>query len=345
MIKSKRGRFIFWLVLLSLFCSAIVVGVAVGPIVIPFSDTIVSIGKKLGVLSQTMEATQFEVVINEVRLPRVLVALFVGSGLAVAGVAMQGLFRNPLVEPGYIGVSSGAALGAVSALFFGWTKWSHWMLPLSAFVGAMFVMVVILAVWQTSRHKSIAMLLLLGIGINSFFSAIMNVLVATSKNEQELRGIIYWLQGGLDARTWEHVQLVALPILLGILGLTWFSRELDMLLLGEEQALSSGVDIKKVRTFVLLLAAFMTGTAVAVSGIIGFVGLIIPHMFRLLLGPKHRSLFLASAFGGATFLIGADLVSRMILQPITLQVGVVSALIGAPLFIFLLLTSHKGVKA
>lgn len=255
---------------------------------------------------------------------------------------MQGLFRNPLVEPGYIGVSSGAALGAVCALFFGWTHMSKWMLPAASFIGALAAIVVVLAVWKASRRTGIATLLLLGVGINSFLSALISIMVAGSQNEQELRSIVYWLQGGLEARTWDHVYVVG-PLILGTCLLFFlFGKDLNVLLLGDDQAQNSGINVRRVRTFLLVLAALATGAAVSVSGIIGFVGLIIPHMIRLACGPDHRYLLPLSALGGAIFLVLADVVSRMVLQPVTLQVGVVCACIGAPIFILLILKRRKG---
>lgn len=341
----KFGKYPFGMMILftALFV-AVIVGVSLGPVVVPFSETVRILLKYMGLPLHAEFANQQWIVITEVRLPRVLVGGLVGSALAVSGAAMQGLFRNPLVEPGYVGVSSGAALGAVCAIFFGWTAINTWFLPASAFVGAIIAMVTMLTVWKSSRQKSVAMLLLLGIGINAFFSAIMNVMVATSKNEQELRSIIYWLQGGLEARTWEHVWLIGLPVLGGAICLSLFGRELNLLLLGEEQAKSAGVNVKWTRNIVLALTALITGAAVAVSGIIGFVGLVVPHMIRLVAGPDHRFLLPASAVGGAAFLIMADLVSRMVIQPITLQVGVVCAIIGAPLFIIMILKTNRGVR-
>lgn len=321
-----------------------IVGVSLGPISIPFKETILIFLHKLHVINYDGFTEQQWVVITEVRLPRVIVASLVGAALAVAGVSMQGLFRNPLVEPGYIGVSSGAALGAVCSIFFGWTAMSSWFLPISAFLGALFATSVILLIWKATRQQSIAVLLLLGIGINSFFSAVMNVMVATSKNEQELRSIVYWLQGGLEARTWEHVSIIAIPIIVGSILLLFFGSKLNMMLLGEDHARTSGINTRLTRNIVLTIAAFITGAAVAVSGVIGFIGLIVPHILRLIIGPDHRLLLPASAFGGAAFLIFADLISRVIIQPITLQVGVVSALIGAPLFIVLILRSYKGAS-
>lgn len=323
---------------------AMIVGISLGPISIPFKETVLICLHKLHLIDYAGFSDQQWVVITEVRLPRVLVASLVGGALAVAGVAMQGLFRNPLVEPGYIGVSSGAALGAVCAIFFGWSSVSAMFLPLSAFGGALLATSVILLVWKATKQQSIIVLLLLGIGINSFFSAIMNVLVATSKNEQELRSIVYWLQGGLEARTWEHVIIISIPIIIGSLILLFFGNQLNMMLLGEEHARTSGVNTRFTRNTVLSIAALITGAAVSVSGIIGFIGLVVPHILRLIIGPDHRLLLPASAFGGAAFLIFADLISRMILQPITLQVGVVSALIGAPLFILLIIRAFRSAS-
>lgn len=347
-MRWKRNRVFkttITLVLMTIILAvAFIVGVSLGPISIPFKETIMIFLHKLQLINYAGFTDQQWVVITEVRLPRVLVASFVGAALAVAGVAMQGLFRNPLVEPGYIGVSSGAALGAVCAIFFGWSAINQWLLPISAFIGALFAMFVIIIVWKATNQRSIAVLLLLGIGVNSFFSAMMNVLVATSKNEQELRGIVFWLQGDLEARTWEHVLIISIPITIGIIILFLFGSQLNMMLLGEDHAKTSGINTRVTRNFVLTIAALITGAAVAVSGIIGFIGLVVPHILRLAIGPDHRLLLPASALGGAAFLILADLISRMVIQPITLQVGVVSALIGAPLFVFLIIRAYKGVS-
>ncbi|WP_246021038.1 FecCD family ABC transporter permease [Paenibacillus lentus] len=315
---------------------------AIGPISIPFRKTMGILLSAMGFPSFTSFTDRELLVVTEMRLPRVLAGGLVGAALGVSGGAMQGLFRNPLVEPGYVGVSSGAALGAVCALYFGWNQFGSWTLPLSAFLGAALAVMIILAVWQKHRHKSIALLLLLGIGVNALLSAVINMLVASSNSEQELRSIVFWLQGGLEARTWHHVQLIALPILAGCVILFTFGRDLNTMLLGDEQSTHAGINVDRMRPLLLILISLMTGSAVAISGIIGFVGLVVPHAVRLVTGPDHRFLLPASALGGAIFLIWADLASRMMLQPITLQVGVVCALIGAPLFIALIMSSRRG---
>lgn len=325
--------------------AVIITAASVGPVTVPFSRTAAVLLEQIGIRVPVPYTEREWLIISEVRLPRVLVGALVGMALGISGAAMQGVFRNPLVEPGYAGVSSGAALGAVCALFFGWTRFGNWALPFSAFLGAIMAVLIVLAVWRSSRGRSIATLLLLGIGINSLLSALINIMVASSSSDQELRSIVFWLQGGLEARTWEHLQMISMPILIGSLVMAAFGRHLNMMLLGDDLAASTGVHIRLIRYLLLALASVMTGAAVAVSGIIGFVGLVVPHIIRLLAGPDHRLLLPASALGGAIFLVLADVVSRMVLQPVTLQVGVVSACIGAPVFIGLIIRSRGGGQA
>lgn len=339
----KRKRiWVYFILLGCLLLGAIVVASSIGPVTIPFSHTLAVVFDvfhiDLGIDFSDREA----VVIMDIRLPRVLVGALVGAALGISGAMMQGLFRNPLVEPGYIGVSSGAAVCAVLVLYFGLTHYSIWILPGAAFFGALLALFFVLIVWQFSQKTSISTLLLVGLGMNLFLSAVMSILIASAPSEQELRSIVFWLQGGLEARTWEHVRLIS-PFIIGSIFLaSIFSRELNMMLLGEEQAKSSGVHVRKTRNILLVLSALMTGAGVAVSGTIGFVGLVVPHVIRLLFGPDHRFLLLASALGGATFLVLADVISRMMIHPVTVQVGVVCALIGAPVFLFLVLKSKRG---
>ncbi|MEF2245997.1 MULTISPECIES: FecCD family ABC transporter permease [unclassified Paenibacillus] len=339
--RNTKFSFVFLAMFIILF-AAILLASSIGPVNIPFHHTMAILAKQLGLTAAAPYSERDLLIVLQIRLPRVLVGGLVGAALGVSGAAMQGLFRNPLVEPGYVGVSSGAAVGAVCALFFGWNALGLWAVPLSAFAGAVAAIFLILGVWQSSRLKSIATLLLLGIGINAMLSALINIMVASSNTEQELRSIVFWLQGGLEARTWEHVQLIAMPIILGSLITIMYSRDLNMMLLGDEQATSAGIPVRRTRFTLLILTSLMTGAAVAVSGIISFVGLVVPHMIRLLIGPDYRFLLPMSAIGGAIFLILADLVSRMILQPVTLQVGVVCACIGAPLFIALIWRARNG---
>ncbi|MDG0871641.1 iron ABC transporter permease [Paenibacillus thiaminolyticus] len=324
---------------------SVIAGCSIGPVSIRFADTLQAILHAIGWLDHAGIPERDLTIVTAIRLPRVLVGVFVGAALSVAGTAMQGVFRNPLVEPGYLGVSSGAAAGAVIVIASGFAQHASYALPLAAFAGALAAVVLILAIWRASGKPNVTTLLLLGIGINALLSAVINLVIASAPHEQQLRSIVFWLQGGLEARTWEHVQLIALPIAIAVILIALFSSTLNLLLLGDEHAQASGVPVQGARYAILLLASFLTGTAVSVSGIIGFVGLVIPHLIRLLAGADHRYLLPLSALFGASFLVLADLVSRMILQPVTLQVGVVCACIGAPLFIMMLLRRRKGTLA
>lgn len=346
--KKKSGLFIglFFMLLIG----AIILSSSIGPVTIPFKITISIIfdalqsflPESLHTLTEMNFVNREQIVILDIRLPRVLVGALVGGALGISGAIMQGLFRNPLVEPGYIGVSSGAALSAVLVLYFGLTQYSMWVLPAAAFLGALVSIFFVLIVWQISKKSSVATLLLVGLGVNLFLSAVMSVLIASAPSEQELRSIVFWLQGGLEARTWEHVTLISPIIMIAIIIALIFSRELNMMLLGDEQAKSSGVNVRRTRNILLCLTALMTGAGVAVSGTIGFVGLVVPHAIRLIFGPDHRFLLPASALGGAVFLVIADIASRMMIQPFTIQVGVVCALVGAPIFLTLVLRSRRG---
>lgn len=323
---------------------SVIAGCSIGPVSIPFADTFAAMLHAAGWLDPADVSERNLTIVTDIRLPRVLAGVFVGAGLSMAGAAMQGVFRNPLVEPGYLGVSSGAAAGAVLCIAFGFARHSPLALPLAAFAGALGAVVLILSIWRASGKPNVTTLLLLGIGMNALLSAVINVIIASAPHEQQLRSIVFWLQGGLEARTWEHVHIIALPIAIAGALLYMFSRTLNLLLLGDEHAQASGVSVQGSRYAILLLASFLTGTAVSVSGIIGFVGLVIPHLVRLIAGADHRYLLPFSAIFGASFLVLADLASRMVLQPITLQVGVVCACIGAPLFMMMLLRKRKEVS-
>lgn len=336
-----RRLFLALLILFLLLLGAVIVSAALGPVSIPWDHTAAILLKRIGITTSIPFTERELLMVDQIRLPRILVGGLVGAALGVSGVVMQALFRNPLAEPGVVGVSSGAALGAVGAIYFGWAGVSRWFMPAAAFAGAMLAVIVVFLVWTRSRRSGAGTLLLVGIGINSFLSAVISLMVANAPNENELRGIIYWLQGGLEARTWEHVYLVAWPILLGCLLLMAFARDLNMLLLGDDHARTSGIDVARTRGILLAIASVVTGAAVAVSGIIGFVGLVIPHSIRLVAGPDHRLLLPASALGGAGFLIIADTISRLAWNPVTIQVGVVTSLIGAPFFLYLVLRGDR----
>lgn len=276
-------------------------------------------------------------VVWSIRLPRIAIAMLVGAALATVGTVMQAILRNPLAEPGITGVSAGAAVGAVAGITLGWGASYRWGIPLLAFAGAAVVALVLLAVLQTRRDMGAATVILIGVSISALAGAIINVLIANASDDALVRSALFWLAGDLELRSWEHVALAVGPILLGIAYLLARARALDALALGEQIAATSGVDVARERTLLLLVASLVTGAAVSVSGIISFVGLVVPHALRLIVGASHIRLLPLSALCGALFLVIADTVTRTAFGSVVVQTGVVAALVGAPIFLALLL--------
>ena len=286
-------------------------------------------------LHEVSEADQ--AIIWLIRTPRVLVAALAGGALGVAGTQLQGLFRNPLAESSVIGISQGAALGAVVTFVSGLSAAAVFWLPLFAFAGALAALATVYAIATRAGRTPVATLLLAGIALGALATAVTSLLISLSVvNWQVASEIVFWMMGGLDNRTWTHVWMCLPPLALGALGARWHTRDLDLLLLGEETAASLGVEVERVRRLILTTAAMLTGAAVAVSGVIGFVGLIVPHMLRLVLGPSHRVLLPAAMLGGAAFLVLCDLLARTIHPPTEIRLGIVTAAFGAPFFLYLL---------
>lgn len=313
------------------------VAVSSGPVTVPWSDVI------LALTGGDTEGAHGALV-RDIRAPRVLVAALVGAGLAVVGAVMQAVFRNPLADPGITGVSSGAAVGAVTVLVSGTSILGAMTLPLGAFLGAALATAVLLAAARLRRDGSPLTLVLVGITIGSFGSALTSAIVANAPEDSAVRSVVFWINGDLTSRTWDDVLLSVGPIVMGTLVLLGRHRVLDAALLGDATATSVGIDINRQRTLLLLVSALVTGAAVAVTGVIGFVGLVVPHAVRLVLGPRHSLLLPVSLFIGAAFVVAADLAARMILAPVVLQTGTVIALIGSPVFGYLVL-SGRGERA
>jgi iron complex transport system permease protein len=276
-------------------------------------------------------------VVWDFRLPRTLVGLAAGAALAASGVVMQAFFRNPLADPGLLGVSSGGALGAVAVLALGpslgLAAASIWTLPVVSILGAFVATgaVILLA----ERGAGTERLLLSGVALNALLGAGTSFLLTLSAGHFEVNAqILFWLMGGLENRSWEHVWMGVPIILLGCLLLLPMSRALNLLSLGEQSAQSLGVDVRRLRRKLIILATILTALATAIGGIIAFVGLVVPHALRLLFGPDHRRLLPYSMLGGAAFLLACDLVTRLF--PIGLRLGVVTAVVGGPFFLWLL---------
>lgn len=325
--------------LMGLLLLVIVVAGAHGSVPIPYSQVLQAI---LG----TASAPEYRDIVMQVRVPRIFVAALVGGGLSAAGAGMQGLFRNPMADPGIIGVSAGGALGGVLAIAGGLYGWTLLSVPVTAFLGALAAAVSVYGIARALGRGSPTALLLTGMAVSSFLGAMVSLVITFTVYDQDvLREIVYWLSGGLEARAWRHVRMAGLPILAGMAVLVKYSRELNLLLLGDEEARSLGVRVTAVRRWLLLATALVTGAAVSVSGIIGFVGLVVPHMIRLLTGPDHRLLIPASALGGAGFLIAADTLARVIVEPAEVRVGIITAATGAPFFLWLLYRHRRRLTA
>jgi len=286
-------------------------------------------------------------VLLDIRLPRTLLAIYVGASLAVAGAMMQGLFRNPLADPGLIGVSSGAALAAVSVISFGDAYFPNvkaalgvHALPVAAFIGGVTATALLVAVTSGRRAVSTSALLLAGIAVAALAQALMG-LVAYLSDERSLRDLTLWNLGSLAGASWSKV-LGALPFaVLFVALLPRLVRDLNGLLLGEAEAYHLGVEVRRAKLLIVLATAAAVGAAVAVAGIVGFIGIVTPHIVRLFAGPDHRVLLPASALLGGTLALAADMVARVAVSPAELPLGIVTAIIGAPFFLHLVL--RRGV--
>ena len=317
-----------------------VAGTAIGAVYIPFFDTFKIILKNLGLLGNTTFAEGQESIIFLIRFPRVLIAVLAGSALAASGAVMQAMFRNPMADPGLLGISSGAGVGAVFAIKLGLAAVSIYLMPLFAFCGAFLAIFLVYVLSYRKGKVPVLTLILSGIAISTFFGAITNTILTISYDYQ-VKEFLFWSTGGLDGRRWEHVQLVVLPIMISVALMLLYSRDLNVLLMGEEEAKAVGLNAGRTRTVLLILVSIATASAVCVSGAISFVGLIVPHIVRLIVGPNNKILLPTSAIAGAIFLVVCDLISRVVAIPNEIGVGIITALIGAPYFLFLLLKSKK----
>lgn len=333
--KKKQVISIFTLIILLVI--VVIVSLHVGTIKVPVWGGLQSIADAMDLpihWAEPLEPEQ-EAVLWYIRMPRILVGLMVGASLALAGAVMQGIFANPLADPGIMGVSAGASLGAVIAIALGLTSMGMFYMPLFAFVGAFIAVSVTILMTMRSGRVETATLLLAGVAISMLFGAFTSGIL-TFMNEYRLREFLFWMVGGLDFRRWEHVLLAVGPFTVGTLILLTMGRQLNVLVLGDTEAKALGVPVMLYRIIFLFLASFITATAVCVSGSIGFVGLIIPHIVRILVGPDHRILLPVSALAGAFFLIFCDMLGRIIAAPAEIRVGIMTAVLGAPYFLYLL---------
>ncbi|MEU7199259.1 iron ABC transporter permease [Streptomyces sp. NPDC045470] len=281
-----------------------------------------------------------ESVLWNVRLPRVVLALLVGSSLGCAGALMQGVFGNPLAEPGVIGISSGAAVGAVGAIALGLGFLGMWTVPACAFATGLLTVLVVYALSRSGGRTEVVTLILTGIAVNAFAGALIGLFLFFADNAQ-VSQITFWQLGSLSGAVWPKVLAVLPCAVAGLAVAPCYARKLDLLALGERPARHLGVDVERLRVVLILVVALLTAAAVAVAGVISFVGLLVPHLLRMAAGPGHRFLIPGSALGGALVLVVADLAARTVAQPAELPLGVLTALFGSPFFFWLLRRTRR----
>lgn len=341
-LRARLFGFLFFLAV----PATILLAISIGPAGTGFSNGIVALLTPLiktlsddlpalnHLLPEISPATQS--LVWSIRLPRVLLAGLVGASLAVAGATMQAVFRNPLAEPGVTGVSSGAAVVAVILIVTGVAAKAPWVLSAGAFIGALLAVIFVQIVAGLNGGSG-ATLLLVGIALNAFLGAVIAATIANAPHSDDAQQAMFWLNGDLTAANWQDIALAVGPITVGTVILMMLIPELNLLLLGEEQAAATGMRTVWIRQLLLALAALVTAAGVAVTGVISFVGLVVPHLIRLAIGPDHRSLLPISMCLGAVFLILADLVARSLFSPVALQTGTVTAFLGAPALLALIL--------
>ena len=325
-------------------------------IAVSFGSTAISIGTVIQVLLNSTHIFSFarhwdastEVIILQVRMPVVVGAALVGAALSVAGVLFQGMLRNPLADPYLIGTSSGAALGAAIAFILPFDTLygiAFPVTPILAFVGAMVTVLFVYLIARVDGRTPVVTLLLAGVVVNAVLIAFQTLVLTLVPHAQfTIQSLFNWLAGGVEVNNWSQVAVVAGIVLLGMIFAQSCARTLDVFALGEESASYLGLRVEQLKLLIVLVGSLLTAAAVSISGLIGFVGLVVPHAMRLLLGPKHCFLIPASALAGAIFLMLADLFSRVAFAPSVLPVGIFTALVGAPFFLFLLRNSKRDYQ-
>ncbi|MGW1312686.1 FecCD family ABC transporter permease [Streptomyces californicus] len=337
---SRRSRtFLLTLGLTVALVVGCLLSAAIGAYNIPLGDVLASVQHRIGLGGQALDRVGESVLWN-VRLPRVVLALLVGASLGCAGALMQGVFGNPLAEPGVIGISAGAAVGAVASIALGLSFFGNWTITVCAFVAGLATVLLVYALSRSGGRTEVVTLILTGIAVNAFAGALIGLFIFFADNAQ-ITQITFWQLGSLSQATWPKVLAVLPCAVAGLLIAPFYARKLDLLALGERPARHLGVDVERLRIVLVLVVALLTAAAVAVAGIISFIGLLVPHLLRMANGPGHRFLVPASALGGGVILVAGDLAARTVAAPAELPLGVLTALFGSPFFFWLLRRTRR----
>ena len=326
MSKETLKNILSLSILLAFFIICFFIGVGIGAVEIPLREIIeiVFMGKD----------TDNRAILMDIRMPRVIISAVLGAGLSAVGGVMQGVFKNPLVDSYTLGMSSGAALGAVLSIVTGIGIFGYGTTGAFAFLGAVSTLFFVYHISKTKNRVSINSLLLSGVAVSYFLSSIISFLMMLNRNK--LEQIVFWTMGSLSSATWQKLIFSSSFILPGILALCFFSRELNIMSLGEESAHYMGVDVEKLKYILLVICSLIVGAVVSTGGTIGFLGLVAPHIVRLIWGSDNRKLIPYSAIMGAAILMLSDALGRVLIQPSEIPVGVMTSIMGGPFFIFLL---------
>ncbi|QCI67880.1 FecCD family ABC transporter permease [Phreatobacter stygius] len=348
--RQRRRLAIATLLFIALFLALAVLSLGTGAVAIP-PARVVAVIRGWFTGDTEIVGSREALVVFSIRLPRLVLGALIGAALAVSGTLMQGLFRNPLADPGLVGVSSGAALAAASTIVLGdrllgtaQFQLPFALLPLGAFLGGLASTLILYAIATREGRTSVAIMLLAGVALGAFAGALTGLLSFIS-DDRQLRDLTFWSLGSLSGASWTKVMVIGPLILPVLFAVPVLARGLNALLLGEAEAFHLGIPVQRLKNAAILMVAVAVGAGVAASGVIGFVGIVVPHLLRLLFGPDHRMLLPFSALLGATLLTGADLLARVLVAPAELPIGILTAAIGAPFFLWLLLRRDRSLDA
>ena len=345
-LESKSTYLGFILIMVLILCVSIVISIILGSVDIELKDIAGFLANKFSgrrVVEVTWDKS-IESIVWDIRFPRVFVAFFVGAGLTLCGIIMQALTKNTLADPYVLGISQGASAGAVFMIMYGSLFfYGPYGTMLGAFIGAVISIIIALNISKIRNKITATQLILAGIAVAALFGAATNLMIYMQRTgSDKVKTAQYWMMGSLSGSTWERLLYVSITFLLCFIVIYSIRKMLDAMLLGDDVAMTLGVNTSKLKIIMILVATLLTGVIVSISGVIGFVGLTIPHITRSIVGSKHTRLIPAATLVGGTFLVVADVISRVVISPEELPIGVVSAFFGAPLFLYLIKKSNNG---
>ena len=323
-----------------------ILSLGIGAVKVSPTEIISLFLNKMGLIDVEIEAVK-SIVLYDIRLPRLIQTILIGAALGVSGSALQGIFRNPLVEPGLIGISTGAAVGAVIVIIFGGyimqpiqDIFGEYLLPTFAFAGGLAATMAVYYIGKSVNNTNVTLLILAGVAITALCQALIGLGIFHADDNQ-IRVYNFWILGDLSGGTWEKVITAAPLIVVPLILMLRHDRSLNAISIGEAEAYHMGVDVEKVKYVIIILSALAVGTAVSLAGIITFIGLVIPHLVRLAFGPDHKIVLVGSALGGGILLMVADIIARTVVSPAEFPIGIVTAMLGTPFFIYLLISAKK----